>query len=301
MAFSISRNNGLHRVQYELSRYDIEDISKSVANMSCQKLRANIFSRIGSFSEEAKAYKVFVDKYELAVKIPILHKSQEYQIGRKLTEEYPGYFLKTITNKWCDPKSFNDLMGYRYHEPEPLELIFMELAVGDLKQVIDDGINNLFLENYIADVFESVAIMAKKRKVHFDLHIRNVFIVVRHTTGCYSKSGGSDHCNNVYAVLGDFGKSKDAHYMTSNLDDLFTFFKDLRFYIFGDRENTDKCCHLNYLKDKIEYFRLNFLLPMYRYLEDYDIDESLETWDSNFVYDKIMELRDNWRSIPIPI
>src|SRR5438552_2206950 len=95
----------------------------------------------------------------------------------------------------------------------------METAIGDLSQVIKYSIvNEKLLLGYILDIIESVKIMSMEQIFHGDLHIRQIFIVLRNVINCEPIQK---------AVIGDFGEHLRIDSPTMHLTDLKTFFKSL--------------------------------------------------------------------------
>lgn len=79
------------------------------------------------------------------------------------------------------------------------------------------------LTQYILDVIEAVEIMSSEKIFHDDLHIRQIFIVLRNSL---------DNCNSLMkAVIGDFGEHLRIESPTMHLTDLRTFFKSLLEFI----------------------------------------------------------------------
>jgi hypothetical protein len=76
----------------------------------------------------------------------------------------------------------------------------METAIGDLAQVIEYSIvNEKMFTNYILDVINSVEILSQEKIFHGDLHIKQIFIVMRNFDN-------QDNCESIQkAVIGDFG------------------------------------------------------------------------------------------------
>ncbi len=90
----------------------------------------------------------------------------------------------------------------------------METAIGDLSQVIKYSIvNENMMRGYILDVIEAVEIMSYEKIFHGDLHIRQIFIVLRD--------------NKLKAVIGDFGEHLQIDSPTMHLSELKVFFTSL--------------------------------------------------------------------------
>ena len=95
----------------------------------------------------------------------------------------------------------------------------METAIGDLSQVIQYSIvDESMLRGYILDIIEAVQLMSMEKVFHGDLHIRQIFIVLRNITDCESLRN---------AVIGDFGEHLRIESPTMHLSDLKIFFKSL--------------------------------------------------------------------------
>jgi hypothetical protein len=97
--------------------------------------------------------------------------------------------------------------------------IFMETAIGDLSQVIKYSIvDENMLTSYILDIIDSVEIMSSVKIFHGDLHIRQIFIVLRNIIHCKPTRK---------AVIGDFGEHLQIESPTIHLSDFKAFFKSL--------------------------------------------------------------------------
>ena len=116
-----------------------------------------------------------------------------------LGDKHPDFFPQIIGKKECA------VMDRRTQEEYNTTMIYMEMMIGDLRQFIHDRITIDNLNKYIIDVYESLSLMAKEGYVHGDLHIGNIFI--KNTNG------------KMYAVIGDFGKSYKAEYLSSPIND----------------------------------------------------------------------------------
>ena len=204
MEFPKKRYHGLHIPNL----FSPEDQKKLYLNLS------NIFisMQIGSESQVGKVYLVclsFPSSLSFVIKVQSnLTKSQsEYEIQHYLSHKWPNNFVMTYEVK---------------HENS----IFMETAIGDLEQVIKYNIvDENMLTSYIFDVINSVEIMSTEKIFHGDLHIRQIFIVLRN--------------GNRKAVIGDFGEHLRIESPTTHLSDLKIFFKSL-LEIISYVENSDK-------------------------------------------------------------
>ena len=95
----------------------------------------------------------------------------------------------------------------------------METATGDLSQVIQYSIvDENMLTGYILDIIEDVKLISMDKVFHGDLHIRQIFIVLRNITNCKPVRK---------AVIGDFGEHLRIDSPTMHLSDLKIFFKSL--------------------------------------------------------------------------
>ena len=109
--------------------------------------------------------------------------------------------------------------------------IFMETGIGDLEQVIKYSIvDENMLTGYILDVIDSVEITSSEKVFHGDLHIRQIFIVMRNVNNCEPIRK---------AVIGDFGEHLRIDSPTTHLSDLKIFFKSL-LEIIHAVENSDE-------------------------------------------------------------
>jgi hypothetical protein len=97
------------------------------------------------------------------------------------------------------------------------------------------------LTDYILDVIESVELMSISGVFHGDLHIRQIFIVLRNMNNCESVRK---------AVIGDFGEHIQISSPTTHLSDLKNFFKSL-LEIIDYVENSQK--FINKISKCLEY------------------------------------------------
>ena len=188
MEFPKKRYHGLH-ISNLLSP---EDQKK----LSCLDL-SNMFisMQIGSESQVGKVYLASLFSspssslsFVIKVQSNINKTHSEYEIQHYLSHKWPNNFVMTYEVK---------------HENS----IFMETAIGDLEQVIKYSIvDENILTGYILDVIDSVEIMSTEKVFHGDLHIRQIFIVVRNG-------------NTRKAVIGDFGEHLRIDSPTTHLSD----------------------------------------------------------------------------------
>lgn len=256
-------NGGLH-IPYQINIFNIHD---TIEALTCKQINDGLVVQIGSKSEEAYIYKLIIDNIEFAVKIPkpYYHKTDEYAIHKYLSDKYPEYFINIYGIKKCP--IFLDEKDY------VTDIMFMELALGDLKQIINDGVNERLLLSYINDIFDSIAIMAREGIYHNDLHIGNVFI---------NKQS--------YAVIGDFGKSLLSKYISSSIEDLKKFLRSLRNYLVENSPNLSSLINLinSFLNPS------SSLINISRYYQD-----SGEYWSSEKAYEVIVDLKKDWmRMLP---
>lgn len=141
----------------------------------------------------------------------------EFRIQNYLSHTWSHNFLITYGSIDCPEVSFRDKGEITTIKTG--NFIFMETAIGDLSQVIKYSIvDEKMLTGYILDVIDAVEIMTMTKVFHGDLHIRQIFIVLRNITGCeLSKK----------AVIGDFGEYLQIESPTMHLSDLKIFFKSL--------------------------------------------------------------------------
>ena len=134
--------DGLHNHSI-INSEDIKIIERSINKMSCGDISKSIRHRIGSVSERAKVFKLILRDYVVAVKImnPDHIRENEFEISRNVSERYPKYFLRTFDRKICEV----DYNGVN----RETQLLVMEIAIGDLYQVISQGVDQKTLENYI--------------------------------------------------------------------------------------------------------------------------------------------------------
>lgn len=233
-------------------------------------LHLTLLCRIGSPSECATVWKMKYQDSFYAVKIskagfPL---EGEYKFAKALSDKYEDLFLRTL----CLKKGRVD-DGQEYDA----DLMVMEMAVGDLHQVIEGGVAEEELECYISKVFEALTVMAHEGIKHNDLHIRNVFI----TQSCHAKN----------AVLGDFGKSQKAQYLTSVLDDVSMFFRGLKQEM-SEQSNmvmptsTTHKLYQSYI-NKITAFLQSDYKKLYYNNEGYD-------WEKNKAREFVLTLKTAW-------
>ena len=233
-----SHYDGLHNHSI-INSEDIKIIERNIDKMSCGDISKGIRHRIGSVSERAKVFKLILKDYVIAVKImnPDHIRENEFEISRNVSHEYPKYFLRTFNRKYCEVE-YNGVN-------RETQLLFMEIAIGDLYQVITQGVDQRSLENYISDVFNAVAFLSHLGYKHNDLTVKNVFVV------CTGKT--------TRAVLGDFGETIPVGSIVSGLNDILKFLISLKSYL-GDE-------HQDY-KHLIEYYTRNTLGPYIQELEE---------------------------------
>ena len=161
---------------------------------------------------------------------------KEFDIQNYLSRKYPKNFL--ITYAYID-------------DSKNRNVIFMETAIGDLSQVIMYSVvDENMLTGYILDVIDSVEIMSTEKVFYGDLHIRQIFIVVR-------------DLNIKKAVIGDFGEHLRIDSPTMHLSDLKTFFKSL-LELIQYVESSDKFISritkcLDFMKKRISSIEINDL------------------------------------------
>jgi len=122
------------------------------------------------------------------------------------------------------------------------------------------------------EVVEALIQLASLRVFHGDLHIGNVFFVIRN---CQTKT-----------VIGDFGESMISDSPTSSSSDLFYFINSLREYL----ENEEFISKLNIFFNRIRENKseANFDL----YLESMTENEAIIRCNKEFLY-KSLELWEN--------
>ena len=161
---------GIHN-QSILKTKDINNIRETLNEMSCEDVERHVHSIIGSPSERATIYKIILKDYVIAVKV-MKHghlRENEYDISREISSKAPNYFLRTIDRKFCQINDKNIIFN--------TQMLFLELAIGDLYQVLDQGIDSRTLEDYISDVFKAVEVLSNLGYKHNDLTVKNVFVV----------------------------------------------------------------------------------------------------------------------------
>ena len=197
-----------------------------------------ISQRIGSESQVGTIWLSSLKNMSFVIKVQSnCNKAhQEFEIQNYLSHRYPKNFLITYG---CIDRN------------QTTNVIFMETAIGDLSQVIMYSIvDQNMLTNYILDVIDSVEIMSIEKVFHGDLHIRQIFIVLRNV-------------NIKKAVIGDFGEHLRIDSPTMHLSDLKIFFKSL-LEIIQYVESSDKFISkitkcLDFISRQSSYIELNDL------------------------------------------
>jgi hypothetical protein len=218
------RYDGLHN-PVVLTEIEFKVLGKY---MSCDIFKnIKILQRIGSDSLYATVWLASFNSLELETSLAIkiqkdIEKSEsEAKISYKL-EKWFDYFLLMYYHIRCDDIRLN---GFSYSGM----FMFMEVAISDLRQLIKyQNVTKAKLVSYILDVCNSIEIMATNFLYHGDLHIGNVFIVVREI----------DNKTIHKAVLGDFGETKYIVSVTSHLSDIRNFISSLSLEIKTTSLNT---------------------------------------------------------------
>jgi len=217
------RHNGCNVVDFP-SEELLDQFYILVQKKPCDILSDGVLmSRIGSPSLRATIWKYMFPIYRpddscdgivMALKLQYNYdvSFDEFNIGRFLSSQYPEYFLITYDMLDCVDVKVGDHV-------ESGQFIIMEMAVSDLRQMFANTfISPPLLDKYINNVIEGVRQLGLSHIYHGDLHIANVFIVLRQ---------GPDGREEKVAVIGDFGESKSRDSPTTVLSDLYTFFSTL--------------------------------------------------------------------------
>lgn len=170
--------------------------------------KIKVIQRIGSESAYATIWEIEIEDMKMVVKIQKdKEKSlREIDINNFLIP-YDDYFLKFYDSLYCNKIEMKTETFDGY-------FMFMELAIGDLEQfLIYNNVSDNQLQNFIAQVFDSIYVLGKLQLFHGDLHIKNVFIVVRNGL--------------QKAVIGDFGETIGIDSITSHTSDLYRFVTSL--------------------------------------------------------------------------
>lgn len=205
---------GLHQV-VPVSSQQKQELAIMIAQDYC-----NVFSkihpvkRIGSPSQYATIWEVIIDtqpKMKAALKVQKnQEKSQEEIDIHRFLNSYPDYFLEMYDSLWCDRVELGDNEIFSNY------LIILELAVADLGQYLTQKkVSERDLVQLVAQVFDSIYVLGKNQLYHGDLHVHNVFIVLRS-----DDSSGESY---LKAVIGDFGETKGLDSITSHTSDVFRF------------------------------------------------------------------------------
>jgi hypothetical protein len=229
MEFPNKKYEGLH-IPNLLS---IEDEKKLFASIDCNIFDSLFISkRIGSESQFGTIWLCSLNissgnilnnneglKLSFIIKVQAnRNKAQsEFKIQNYLSHTWSENFLVSYGSIDCPEVIMRD--NEQVTVIKTGNFIFMETAIGDLSQVIKYSIvNENMLTSHILDIIESVEIMSSVKIFHGDLHIRQIFIVLRNI----------NHCEQTQkAVIGDFGESLEIESPTIHLSDLKVFFKSL--------------------------------------------------------------------------
>lgn len=256
-------SRGLH-VSTVLTSQQTHYLRDIINESSCADLDT-LCTRIGSVSENALVYKCFIESIPVAVKIdnagymniPEEH-SLEYDFSTFLSENYPQHFIRMLAHKYC-PFEYDAQIIYK-------SVIYMELVAGDLWQIIADGTTSQILNKYVEDVFLANIALAYSGYVHGDMHLGNVFV----------RDNGAGNT----AILGDFGKFKEALFNTSQLEDMTKFFTSLK-------AATENIPYLHKIQQKVK----TYYMMLANKLENYPIELAPEEVLKNALQD--------WQSISL--
>jgi hypothetical protein len=233
MEFPDNRYDGLH-IANLLSVEDEKSLSDSI---NCDMFNSLFVSkRIGSESQVGTIWLSSLNNISFIIKVQSNRNKAhaEYEVQHSLSHKWAQNFLIAYSNIDCPQYKIGNFSCKRnfqsdshvtlWEDGEPNVIttgnfIFMETAVGDLAQVIRYSIvDERILTGYILDVIDSVEIMSMEKVFHGDLHIRQIFIVLRNGNNCESVTK---------AVIGDFGEHLLIDSPTMHLSDLKIFFKSL--------------------------------------------------------------------------
>jgi serine/threonine protein kinase len=186
------------------ANFDLEKYLEIRDSIDCQIIEGiQLVRRIGSESLHAKVYAAELKETVIAVKV--LKKaeklSNEVFINEIIFNDPTNdlYFLYFIRGLMCDSASF----------------LIMEMAMADIQQRMKYSIE-LPQDIYrtVSEVLQSLLRLAHLRIYHGDLHLGNVFLVMRN--------------QQLRTVIGDFGESSIADSPTASSSDLFQFVNALR-------------------------------------------------------------------------
>ncbi len=188
-------------------KFNLQKYRKIKDNIDCMFIKhLNLIRRIGSESLHAKVYSGRIDNTIVAVKIlkDIDQFENELYINEFIFEDPMNslFFLYLIKGYICEDKG----------------IFVMEMAISDLKQKINFSyITEDESNDIVSNVLLSILKLAELGIYHGDLHLGNIFLVLRN--------------NNIRAVIGDFGESSPTTSPTSSSSDLFEFIRGLLEYI----------------------------------------------------------------------
>jgi serine/threonine protein kinase len=210
LQFNNLHNKKIHHVE-SLSIEDINHIINMLNDKQCNLFPLiKIKERIGSESLHATVWKIEINGKYLALKVQSNDEKSlnEIEINSYLNN-WPSYFINYYGNLYCENININKQIFSGY-------FLFMELAIGDLAQylIYQNNVSEKECIQFVLDVFEGIYILGKNQIYHGDLHIRNIFIVMR------------DNLRKAdlrKAVIGDFGESKGIDSITSHTSDIYKF------------------------------------------------------------------------------
>jgi serine/threonine protein kinase len=173
--------------------------------------RMQLVRRIGSESLHAKVYAGELNRSIIAVKVlkRVEKFANEMIINEILLEDPTNdlYFLYLIRGLIYDNEAF----------------LIMEMAMSDVQQRVKYSIE-LPQDIYrtVSEVLQSLLRLARLGIFHADLHLGNVFLVMRN--------------GQLRTVIGDFGESSVAESPTASSSDLFQFINALRQKLYHNHE-----------------------------------------------------------------
>jgi serine/threonine protein kinase len=216
---------GLHMGR-NITLDDVKNFFELIDNCETILSKTYFIQRIGSLSRSAFVFLAnvrdnnFEQKFAVKYEKNISKAESEIDINKFLLDNYPDYFLNMYYGTYCEDVNVLNQITSGY-------FMFMEVSVGDLKQIIKYGyITEKELKQILNEILDSLTILSHASIYHGDLHAGNVFIVERDGV--------------KRAVIGDFGESMFSSAPTRHLSDLYYLLASLKEILKGRYPLIDK-------------------------------------------------------------